>query len=119
MITPANVEARLLELSGQVAEAYEWLRQVDANYGKLKATYEIEFARAYLATADQYGPTGKPLTVADREKTAIVATENLRFDLAAEETKAKAARSRVDELRVLTDIARSVSASVRLSIEAG
>jgi hypothetical protein len=70
-----------------------------------------------MTYASKSSPTGKNYTVQERDDLALLENENLHFDINIIEARVKAARNNNSRIRVQVDLTRSMSASVRTSME--
>lgn len=111
-ITPAQIEARLKELSKQVDEAQEELQAAELEYFSAKTNYEIALAKSRLVLGSQ-----GVKTVGEREDRALVVNEELAQRLAIAEAKVRAARGNSQRVREQVDIARSIGTSVRAAMD--
>jgi hypothetical protein len=114
MILPTNIETRLLQLSDELDSAQADMLGAEEDYYLKKADLEISLAKARLHLIDG---TVKS-TVVEREDRATVACKAKIESLAVAEVMVRAARSNMMRLRTQIDIARSLGASVRSSMEA-
>lgn len=112
-ITPAIIERRLKELSGEVDEVQQELIVAEEVYTTTKAKYEISMARSRM---NKSHPDFK-LTAVQREDQALLDNAELHMELAIAEAKVKAARANASKIKTQVDIARSISVSVRASME--
>ena len=113
VITPQMVETELRKMSKEVDLSFNDLSGAERLYFKAKADYEIQLARARVTLA-----TGvKKLTVQEKEDHALLATEDLHYQLATAEAVVRSARANVQRIRTQVDILRSVGTSVRSSME--
>jgi len=117
IITPAQVEQRLLQLSGLLEKAQEQLNSAEEQYTSIKAQYEIDLAKSRIALATEVGANNKLLTATEKEDKALIANEIQHLLLASVEVLVKASRANVANLKTQVDIARSVGSSVRSSME--
>ena len=117
IITPAQVEQRLLQLSGLLEKAQEQLNSAEEQYTSIKAQYEIDLAKSRVALATEVGANNKLLTATEKEDKALIANETRHLLLASVEILVKASRANVANLKTQVDIARSVGSSVRSSME--
>jgi hypothetical protein len=114
IVTPAQIEQRLVQLSKEVDAAHGELVDAESKYHTFKADYEIAVARARLkATRGQE----IKLTVQEREDIATIQCEDELRALAIAEALVKAARGNSNRVRTQVDIARSVGTSVRTSMD--
>lgn len=112
-VTPQQVEARLLELSKQIDESHDELSASESKYHVAKASYEISIARSRMINRANSGK----VSVSQVEDMALLDNAEQHMELAIAETQVKAARANVQRLRTQVDIARSISVSVRASME--
>jgi len=117
VVTPQQIESRLYVLSKEVDEAHQGLVEAERDFHLGTAQYEIAMARSRITFASKSSPTGKNYTVGEREDMAIIENSNLHFQIATVEAQVKAARANVQRLKTQVEIARSMSASVRSSME--
>lgn len=113
VITPADIEKRLMNLSRDLDSVFEDLVNAERSYHKNKATYEISLARARM----EYATGVTKYRVQEIEDLALLEVEELHHVLAEAEVLVKAARANVNRIRTQVDIARSVGSSVRASLE--
>ena len=117
MITPAKVEARLVELSKEIDKAHADLVIAETNYHKNKADYEIAMARTRIDLAGKSKPSGGNYTVGERDDLAIITNHDMYKVIAEDEAIVKANRANVARLRVQVDITRSISSSIKASMD--
>jgi hypothetical protein len=109
MITPAQVEARLLELSKEIDECHKDLIDSENEYHVTKAKYEIAMAKSRM----KHSHPDMKLTVAMREDQALIDNEELHINLSYVEAQVKATRANATRLKTQVDITRSIAVSVR------
>lgn len=112
-ITPVQIESRLGKLSGEIEEAHKDLIASEAAYHTAKAAYEIAMAKSRMSVAH---PDHK-LTSTQREDMALLENAELHMNLAIAEAQVKSSRANVNRIRTQVDIARSISVSVRTSLD--
>jgi outer membrane protein TolC len=117
VVTPQQIESRLYALSKEVDEGHQALVETEQEFHQLTAYYEVDMARSRILLASKSSPTGKNYTVGEREDMALVENAEAHFKIATVEAQVKAARANVQRLKTQVEIARSMSASVRSSIE--
>jgi alkylation response protein AidB-like acyl-CoA dehydrogenase len=117
VVTPQQIEARLYALSKEVDEGHENLVQAEQAFHQMTAEYEVAMARSRISWASKSSPTGKNYTVGEREDMAIIENADQHFMIATVEAQVKAARANVQRLKTQVEIARSMSASVRSSMD--
>jgi len=112
-VTPAEVERQMLDLLKANRAAYDELRACEEQYERCSADWEVQKAKAYLATftnEDRW-------TEARRTAYAVSQCEDTRIHLAAATSRVRAARAKVAAIKVEVDLVRSVGTSVRSSLE--
>ena len=109
MITPAQVEKRLAQLSKEIDEAHNDLIDSEQFFHSTVAQYEVAMAKSRMANSH---PDLK-MTATMRDDQAIIENSALHFTVATAEAQVKAARANANRLRTQVDIARSISVSVR------
>lgn len=109
MITPAQVEKRLFELSKEIDEAHNDLIDSEQLFHTTVAQYEIAMAKSRMKNSH----SDLKMTATMREDSAIIENAELHFAVASSEAQVKAARANANRLRTQVDIARSISVSVR------
>jgi len=117
VVTPQQIESRLYALSKEVDEAHQGLVDTEREFHQTTAEYEIAMARTRISLASKSSPSGKNYTVGEREDMAIIENADQHFKMATMEAQVKAARANVQRLKTQVEIARSMSASVRSSME--
>lgn len=117
VVTPQQIESRLYALSKEVDQAHQDLVECEADFHKTTAEYEVSMARSRIAFAGKSSPTGRNYTVTEREDMALIENAEQHYAIAITEAKVKAARANVSRLKTQVEIARSMSASVRTSME--
>ena len=117
VVTPAQIEARLYALSKEIDEGHEILVNTEREFHQTTAEYEVAMARTRISLASKSSPTGKNYTVGEREDIAIIENADQHFRIATVEAQVKAARANVSRLKTQVEIARSMSASVRSSMD--
>jgi hypothetical protein len=117
MITPAQIEKRLYELSQEMDQAHTQMVEDETHLNYTKAKYEIAMARTRLELASKSSPTGKNYTVGEREDMALIHNEELHLALSIADTQAKASKSNMARIRTQVDITRSISSSIKATLE--
>jgi hypothetical protein len=118
VVTPAQIEKRLYDLSKEIDESHSELVEVESHYNSFKAQYEIAMARTRMTYATKSAPTGKNYTVTERDDMALLENEELHLRVAMAEAQVKAARANATRIKTQVEIARSIGTSVRSSLEA-
>jgi multidrug resistance efflux pump len=109
MITPAQVEKRLYELSKEIDESHQDLVNAESEYHKAVAIYEVDMAKSRINNSH----ADLKMTAQMREDKALIDNRDRRYAVAIAEAQVKAARANANRLRTQVDIARSISVSVR------
>jgi ABC-type molybdate transport system ATPase subunit len=117
IITPAQVENRLVQLSREYDEAHEALEQSEIGYANAKSLWEITSARTRLSIQAKALDSGKRITVQERDDEAVVRCQDELMAVNMSEAKVRAARANANRLRTQIDIARSVGTSVRAAMD--
>ena len=112
-LTPMQVEKRLIDLSKEIDDAHKDLINAEQVYHTAKASLEIAMARSRMSVSH---PDHK-LTSVQREDQALIENAEAHMSLAVAEAQVKASRANANRIRTQVDIARSISVSVRSSME--
>ena len=113
VITPQQVEARLVALSKELDAAQESLNTAELNYYQTKAKLEVQLAQVRLDIANGE----KRVTVGEREDLATRICADLLHEHYTAEAVVRSMRANVNRIRTQVDIARSIGTSVRTSID--
>ena len=113
IITPVQVEQKLLQLSRELDEAHKFLDESEMEYYTAKTDCEISLAHERIALTK----SGLKFTVQEREDIALTTCESQVRRLGVAEAKVRAARGNAQRLRAQVDITRSIGTSVRTSLE--
>lgn len=108
-----EVEKRLINLSKEIDQSHADLTSAESKYHTTKASLEIAMARSRMSVSH---PDHK-LTSTQREDMALLENAEKFMELAISEAEVKASRANANRLRTQVDIARSISVSVRASLE--
>ena len=117
IVTPAQVEKRLYDLSKELDDLQRQFEITEKMYYDTKANYEISLARSRMTYANKSSPTGKNYTVQERDDLALLENGNLHFELASLEATVRALRQNAVRIKTQVDIARSIGTSVRAAVE--
>ena len=117
IITPAQVEKRLFQLSLEIDSAQEELNKAEEQYVNTKAKYEIALAKSRIKQSGAKNSEGKSYTATEKEDLSLIENEDLHLLVASTEILVKAMRANVARLKTQVDIARSIGSSVRSSME--
>ena len=112
VLTPAQVEKRLLDLYRALDTSQDDLATAEMDYHTQKAECEVALAGSRLRFRDSK-------RVQEIEDKATIACQEQLFQLAIAEAKAKAARANANKLRTQVDIVRSIGTSVRAALDLG
>jgi hypothetical protein len=117
IVTPAQVEKRLYDLSKDIDDVQRNLEIIEKTYYETKAAYEIALAKTRMTYASKSAPNGKNYTVQEREDIALIENEDLHFQLASVEATVRAIRGKASAVRQQVDVARSIGTSVRAAVD--
>ena len=117
VVTPQQVERRLIQLAKELDAAHQENVAAEKQYFDAKANYEIKIAKARLQVGQRYAERGVKATVQDREDEALMVAQEDLMALYNAEAEVKAVRANVARIRSQIDITRSISANVRNSME--
>ena len=117
VVTPAQIEKRLYDLSKDIDEAQADLNDQEVMYHTVKTMFEIGMARSRMEYAAKSAPNGKNYTVQEREDRALLDNEAAFKQLNLVEAHVKASRANVNRLKTQVEIARSIGTSVRVSMD--
>jgi hypothetical protein len=117
IVTPAQVEKRLYDLSKDIDEVQRQLEIIEKTYYETKASYEIALAKTRMSYASKSAPNGKNYTVQEREDIALIENEDLHWQLASVEATVRAIRGKAQAVRQQVDVARSIGTSVRAAVD--
>ena len=113
MPTPIEVEKRLIALSKEIDEAHIDLVEAENEFHIATAEHELRMAKSRIKNSH---PDLK-MTAPVREAQALVENEITHKRVALAEAQVKASRANAARLRVQVDITRSVSSSIKASME--
>lgn len=108
VVTPFQIERRLMELSGLIDAAHDELARTEAEYHQAKAEFEAAYAKAFMRADEKNADACKQRAVLD--------TEDEKARLAIAEASVRAARANVNRLEQQVDITRSVGRLVTSSM---
>ena len=108
-----EVEKRLVALSKEIDTAHQELTAAEAKFHTNKAGLEIAMAKSRMKNSH---PDMK-MTSTQREDLALIENSVEHMAVAISEAEVKAARANANRIRTQVDIARSISVSVRASLE--
>lgn len=117
VVTPEQVEWRLVELGKELDTAHHELVACEHAYYKAKSEYEVGVARVRLAIGRSYAERGVKVTVQEREDEALIQVADLLTAWHTSEAMVRAARANIARVRTHIDIARSVGTSVRAALD--
>jgi len=117
VVTPAQIEKRLYDLSKEIDDAQSYSESVEKSYFEVKAAYEIALAKTRMKYASVSSPTGKNYTVQEREDLALIENEDLHFQMASIDATVRSVRQNISRIKTQVDIARSIGTSVRTAME--
>jgi hypothetical protein len=112
-ITPQMIETRLYDLSKELDEAHKELVDEELILVQTTQAYEVAMARSRMGNSH---PDMK-MTTQMREDFATIENEQLAMQAGIAEAKVKALRANVARIKTQVDIARSISASIKATLE--
>lgn len=117
VITPMQVERRLLQLSKELDEATQMLHNAEHGYMDSKTTYELAAAKARMHHKQRAINRGIKATVQEIDDESLLACREELTMLNTTEAIVRSARANLARIRTQIDIARSIGTSVRASME--
>lgn len=108
VVTPFQIEQRLMELSRLLDEAHDDLRNAEHEFHAAKAAYEIAYAKAFLGSDERNAEASKCA--------AVLKTADEKTRLAKAEAVVRAARGNSSRLEQQVDITRSIGRLVTSSM---
>ena len=117
IVTPAQIEKRLYDLSKDIDEAQLDLSDQELMYHTVKTQFELGMARSRMEYATKSAPNGKNYTVQEREDMALLDNQPAFTQLNLMEARVKASRANVNRIITQVEIARSIGTSVRTSMD--
>lgn len=111
-VTPEQVEKRLLELSKEVDEAHEKLREADSTLVEKEYMFKKSMAeaRVRLSHSDQ------KMRVQEIDDRALIMNEQHYLEYLTAQHIVRASKSNSERVQTQVTIAQSVGASVRASL---
>lgn len=117
LVTPADVEKKLISLSRELDSAHEQLEQSEANYAFAKGTWDIDAAKMRLRVQAKANEAGRKVTVQAVEDEALVACEAQYMSFLTADAMVRVARANSGRIKVQIDITRSVGTAVRAAMD--
>jgi len=117
IVTPAQIEKRLYDLSKDIDEAQLDLSDQELMYHTVKTQFELGMAKSRMEYATKSAPNGKNYTVQEREDMALLDNQSAFTQLNLMEARVKASRANVNRIKTQVEIARSIGTSVRTSMD--
>ena len=92
VVTPAQVEQKLIQLSREYDDAHGQLETAEYRYAKAKTDYEIGIAKERMRIGQRALEAGRKVTVQEKEDEALVScadlyTENAEPGIACKDTR--------------------------------
>lgn len=119
LVTPADVETKLISLSKELDEAHEKLEAAETAYGEAKPEWDLQAAKTRLAVRARANESGRKMTVQEIEDEALIRCEVAYVAFCAADAMVRVARANVGRIKVQIDIARSVGTAVRAAMDMG
>jgi len=117
VMTPAEVEMKLISLSKELEEAHTKLETAETEYGKTKPEWDLEVAKTRFSVRARANESGRKMTVQEIEDEALILCELQYVAFCAADAMVRVARANVNRIKVQIDIARSVGTAVRAAME--
>ena len=117
VVTPAQVEQKLIQLSREYDDAHGQLETAEYRYAKAKTDYEIGIAKERMRIGQRALEAGRKVTVQEKEDEALVSCADLYTENNIAEASVRAARANATRLRTQIDITRSVGTAVRAALD--
>ena len=117
IVTPQQVERRLLDLGSQMDEAHKMLIEAEANDAAAQAAWRVNSAKARMEIRAKAATEGRKMTVTEIDDEALLMCEKEVTAQITCESLLRAARSNVSRVKTQVDIARSIGTSVRVSMD--
>jgi hypothetical protein len=115
LLTPYEVERRLLHLSQELDAATQDLVEAEAAFTTSKRVLEMALARARVDIARENSDAR--LTVQEKGDIALIKCEEQVLQADADEIWVRGTKAQVANLRTQVDIIRSIGTSVRSSMD--
>jgi hypothetical protein len=112
-ITPAEVEARLVQLTDELDEAQDLLAAAEMEYAKAEYENRQGLAEARL----RIGNEDRRTTDQQRKDEAVILCKSQDWNFVMADARVRIARSTVFAIRTKIDVARSLGTSVRSAME--
>ena len=117
VVTPQQVEQRLVALAKETDEAHQQLSNAEVEYATAKSDYEVSFASARIRCRHRYVDKGVKVTVGEVDDLATIDTAEQLKRYYTAEAVVKVARANANRVRTQVDLARSVGSSVRAALD--
>lgn len=117
VMTPAEVEMKLISLSRELEDAHGKLETAETDYGKAKPEWDLEVAKTRFSVRARANEAGRKMTVQEIEDEALILCELQYVAFCAADAMVRVARANVSRIKVQIDIARSVGTAVRAAME--
>ena len=119
LVTPADVEQKLISLSKELDEAHDQLEASEISYGQVKPEWDLQSAKTRLAVRAKAAESGRKMTVQEIDDEALIRCELEYVAFCGSDALVRVARANVNRIRVQIDIARSVGTAVRAAMDIG
>ena len=117
LVTPADVENKLISLSRELDEAHIKLETAETGYGRAKPDWDLEVAKTRFSIRARANEAGRKMTVQEIEDEAMILCELHYVAFCKADAMVRVARANVNRIKVQIDIARSVGTAVRAAME--
>ena len=117
VVTPAEVEAKLISQSRELQEAHDKLEAAEISYGQSKPEWDLQSAKTRLAVRARANESGRKMTVQEIDDEALIRCELEYIAFCSADAMVRVARANVSRIKVQIDIARSVGTAVRAAMD--
>ena len=117
VVTPAQVEQKLIQLSRELDEAHEQLEASEYRSVKAETDYEIGIAEQRMRIGQRALEAGRKVTVQEKEDEALVFCADLYTENNFAGASVRVARANARRLSIQIDITRSVGTAVRAALD--
>ena len=117
VVTPAEVEAKLISQSRELQEAHDKLEAAEISYGQSKPEWDLQSAKTRLAVRARANESGRKMTVQEIDDEALIRCELEYIAFCSADAMVRVARANVSRIKVQIDITRSVGTAVRAAMD--
>ena len=111
VVTPAQVDRRLIELAREIDESHTQMVEAEQTFMSAKTGYEIAIAKSRMRTRQRYIERGVKVTDGEIEDEALLATKIELIALNTSEGLVKPERRYINRFRPQPDMVRRIGRS--------